>query len=709
MSTKELENFSYDDEIVKKFTIATIIWGAVGMLVGVLLAAQLADWRMNFGLEWLTFGRLRPLHTNAIIFAFVGNSIFAGIYYSSQRLLKTRLFNDTLSSIHFWGWQLVIVLAAITLPMGVSSGKEYAELEWPIDILITVIWVVFAVNFFGMLKTRREKHIYVSIWFYIASIVTVALLHIVNSIVIPVSLMKSYPIYAGVQDAMVQWWYGHNAVAFFLTTPVLGLMYYFVPKAINRPVYSYRLSIVHFWSLIFIYVWAGPHHLLYTALPEWAQTIGMVFSVMLWAPSWGGMINGLLTLRGAWDRVRKESLLKFFVTSLTFYGMSTFEGPLLSIKSINSLGHYTDWIIGHVHSGGIGWNYMFAAGMLYYMVPKLWKTKVYSEKLANMQFWTATLGLLLYYISMTVAGITQGLMWRAIDGDGNLVYPDFMETVDKILPMYWVRLIGGILVFASFLIMLYNLFKTIKLAKKENEEDVYQAYAIDWKAEKAGVSEKGHRKLEGLSSVFTVLATLAVLVGSVIEFLPAFLSRDFIEISEKVKPYTPLEVAGRDIYIREGCYNCHSQMIRPLASEVLRYGEASKATEFIYDHPFQWGSKRTGPDIARIGGKYPDSWHYLHMRDPRKISPGSIMPEYTWLYGSKTNYAVLSKKLRVLKAVGVPYTDEQIETASKVAKEQAFKITKGMEDSGVDIKMQNKKIIALIAYLQRLGTDIGGK
>ncbi len=707
MSSSELERFSYDDAIVKKFVVATVIWGAVGMLVGVILAAQLADWRLNFGLEWLTFGRLRPLHTNAIIFAFVGNSIFAGIYYSTQRLLKTRLYNDTLSKIHFWGWQLIIVLAAITLPMGLSHGKEYAELEWPIDLLITVIWVIFAVNFFGMLKTRREKHIYVSIWFYIASIVTVAILHIVKSIEIPVSLMQSYPIYAGVQDAMVQWWYGHNAVAFFLTTPVLGLMYYFIPKAINRPVYSYRLSIVHFWSLIFIYIWAGPHHLLYTALPEWAQTLGMVFSVMLWAPSWGGMINGLLTLRGAWDRVRSEAQLKYFVTALTFYGMSTFEGPMLSIKSINSLGHYTDWIIGHVHAGGIGWNYMFAAGMLYFMVPKLWKTKLYSEKLAHTQFWTATLGLLLYYVSMVVAGITQGLMWRAVDANGQLVYPDFMETVDKILPMYWVRLLGGLLVLTSMLIMLYNIFKTIANAEKDQTEDVYQAAAINWKDDKS--NDKGHRKLEGLTATFTVLATIAVLVGSIIEFLPAFLSRDFIEVSEKIKPYTSLEVAGRDIYIREGCYNCHSQMIRPMASEVLRYGKESQATEFIYDHPFQWGSKRTGPDLARIGGKYPHSWHYFHMLDPRKVTPGSIMPEYTWLYTKKTEFGMLTKKLRVLKAVGVPYTDEEINMAPSHAKTQALAITEAMADAGVESKMKNKQIIALIAYLQRLGKDLGAK
>ncbi len=705
---KQLETFSYDDKIVKMFAGVTLLWGVVGMLAGVLIASQLANWRFNFGLEWITFGRLRPLHTNAIIFAFVGNSIFSGIYYSLQRLCKARLFNDTLSKIHFWGWQLIIVAAALTLPFGITAGKEYAELEWPIDIAIAVVWVVFAVNVFGTIWKRREKHIYVSIWFYIATILTVAMLHIVNSLSFPVSFMKSYPVFAGVQDAMVQWWYGHNAVAFFLTTPVLGLMYYFVPKAINRPVYSYRLSIVHFWSLIFIYIWAGPHHLLYTALPDWAQTLGMVFSVMLWAPSWGGMINGLLTLRGAWDRVRSEPILKFFATSLTFYGMSTFEGPLLSIKSVSALGHYTDWIIGHVHGGGIGWNYFFAAGMTYYLIPKLWKTEVYSVKLGNIQFWTGTIGLGLYYVSMLIAGITQGLMWKAVDVNGALVYPDFVETVTKIIPLYWVRLVGGLLVFSSMIIMVYNMIKTIKGAKTEDQtEDVLKAPAPLWK--KQVNSDKGHRKLEGMTAVFSVLAFVAVAVGTAIEFIPAFMSNNFIEISDKVKPYSPLELAGRDIYIREGCYTCHSQMIRPMANEQLRYGKVSEATEFIYDRPFQWGSRRIGPDLAREGGKRPNFWHYRHMIDPREMSPGSIMPEYSWLTKKKTGYDILPKKLKVMAALGVPYSQEDIDTAISNAKAQAEEITKEMESSGVEMKMKDKQIIALIAYLQRLGTDLGGK
>jgi cytochrome c oxidase cbb3-type subunit I/II len=700
-NTEELENFSYNDGVTRQFVWATLVWGVVAMLLGVVIAFELASWRVNLGLPWITFGRLRPLHTNAAIFAFVGNGMFAGVYYSLQRLTKTRMYSDLLSKIHFWGWQLIIVSAALTIPFGISTGKEYAELEWPIDIAIAVIWVVFAVNFFGTLIRRREKHIYVAIWFYISALVTVPVLHIVNSIEFPVSLMKSYSIYAGVQDALVQWWYGHNAVAFFLTTPILGLMYYFIPKAINRPVYSYRLSIVHFWSLVFIYIWAGPHHLLYTALPEWAQTLGMVFSISLWAPSWGGMINGLLTLRGAWDRVRKEPVLKFLATAVTFYGMSTFEGPLLSIKSVNALAHYTDWIIGHVHAGTIGWNYMITAGMLYYMVPKLWKTEIYSQKLGNIQYWTATIGLILYIISMWVAGITQGSMWRAIDQEtGLLVYPNFIETVVRIVPMYWVRAVGGTLVLISFIIMFYNIVKTVNRSQGNLADEMHKAPALSKNKEH---KEKGHRLLEGMPMIFTVLALLAILVGSIIEILPALMSSQYVEKNENIKPYTALELAGRDIYIREGCYVCHSQMVRPMPAEELRYGKPSEAAESVYDHPFQWGSRRIGPDLARVGGKYRDTWHYRHMMDPRSTSPGSIMPQYPWLFNEKTNFTILKKKLSVMKALGVPYTDEEINGAENAAIEEAKAVIGNLKDSGVEDKMYDKQIVALIAYLQRLG------
>lgn len=704
-SNVEMESFSYDDKIIKKFIYATLFWGAAAMAVGVYIAFELAYWQLNGGQPWLTFGRLRPLHTNAAIFAFVGNSMFAGIYYSLQRLCKARLFNDALSNFHFYAWQLLILCGGVSLLFGVTTGKEYAELEWPFDIAIAVIWVVFAVNFFGTLFNRREKHIYVAIWFYIATIVTVAVLHIVNSLSLPVSFLKSYSLFAGAQDALIQWWYGHNAVAFFLTTPILGLMYYFIPKAINRPVYSYRLSIVHFWSLVFIYIWAGPHHLLYTSLPEWLQTLGMIFSVALWAPSWGGMINGLLTLRGAWHRVRKEPMLKFLATGVTFYGMSTFEGPLLSIKSVNQIAHFTDWIVGHVHSGTIGWNYMMAAGVLYFLVPKLYKTKIYSEKLGNMQFWTATIGLVMYIVSMWVAGITQGSMWRAIDKDtGNLVYPNFIETVTQIIPMYWVRAIGGTLILFSFFVMIYNLLKTIGQAPKEQQVEIFKAPKLHHAAVDAG---KGHRKLEGLTGVFTVLTVLSILVGTAIEILPSFLSNKFIVKDENITPYTPLELAGRDVYISEGCYTCHSQMIRPMKSEKLRYGRPSEAAESVYDHPFQWGSRRIGPDLARVGNKYPYIWHYRHMLNPRSTSPGSIMPEYPWLAKRKINFKVLPQKLKTMKALGVPYTDEEIENAVALAHEQADEVMELLAESGVPNTQKNKQIIALIAYLQRLGVEIG--
>jgi cytochrome c oxidase cbb3-type subunit I/II len=701
-ANRRLETFSYDDQIVKWFVIATVIWGAVALLLGVTIAFQLADWRLNLGVSWFTFGRLRPLHTNAAIFAFCGNAIFAGIYYSHQRLCKARLFNDTLSKAHFWGWQLIIVLAAITLPMGITTGKEYAELEWPIDILITLVWVIFAVNFFGTLVKRRERHIYVAIWFYIATILTVAVLHIVNSMELPVSLTKSYSMYAGVQDALVQWWYGHNAVAFFLTTPFLGLMYYFVPKAANRPVYSYRLSIIHFWSLVFIYIWAGPHHLLYTTLPEWAQTLGMVFSVALWMPSWGGMINGLLTLRGVWNKVRTDPGLRFMATSLTFYGMSTFEGPLLSIKSVNAIAHFTDWIPGHVHSGTIGWNYMIIAGILFYLVPKLWKTELYSKPLAHAQFWLATIGLVFYIVSMWVAGITQSLMWRAMDDAGRLIYPNFIETVIKIVPMYWVRAIGGTLVLISFILMMYNLWKTIKQAKK-SEEEVFEAYALDESSIENHAS--AHRKLEGWPMVFAVLSLIAILVGSAIEIVPSLMSDKYIVKIDAIKPYSPLELYGRDVYIREGCYLCHSQTVRPMTHEVLRYGKPSEAAEFVYDRPFQWGSKRTGPDLARVGGKYPHMWHYKHFYEPREVTAGSIMPRYTWLFDQKIDYSDLSKKVQTMQTLGVPYTADDINTAVVKAKEQAAQITTELVASGVPQKIEQMEVVALIAYMQRLGID----
>ena len=761
----------YNDEVVRAFSIATIVWSVVGLLLGVIVAAQLSFWQANLDTSWLSFGRLRPLHTNAAIFAFVGNMMFAGIYYSTQRLLKARLASDTLSWIHFWGYQLIIVAAAITLPAGLTQGKEYAELIWPIDLAVVVVWVVFAVNFFWTLGIRNERNLYVAIWFYIATIVTIAVLYIVNNLAVPTGLLHSYSLYFGVQDALVQWWYGHNAVAFFLTTPILGIMYYFLPKAAERPVYSYRLSIVHFWTLVFIYIWAGPHHLLNTSLPEWAQTLGMVFSLMLWAPSWGGMLNGLFTLRGAWDKLRTDPVIKFYVVAVTFYGMSTFEGPLLSIKSVNALGHYTDWIIGHVHGGTLGWNGFMAAGMLYWLVPRLWGTKLASIKLADAHFWVGTFGILLYVVSMWISGVSQGLFWQALDGEGFLKYPDFIVGLEGSKIMYHTRLFGGILYLAGFLLMAVNLTQTIragKAAKVEFDtpalvpsgpgffqllfsppvvlsavvilgsialgmagvltgivvlvllEVIVVAMVLAYGARKKGMN--WHDMLEGHPLAFSVLVLVAILIGGMVELIPTVIVNRNIPVQNAVEhtgvanafanapdeydyvqqPYSPLEVSGRDIFVREGCYTCHSQQIRPFRDETLRYGEPSTLLESRYDTPFQWGSKRTGPDLARVGGKYPNSWHYLHMRNPRDTSPGSNMPNYAHMIDGTVDFTVTEARMRILRKLGVPYTDEDIERAIDLATSQGRLIADDLATAEIDVT-PDAEIVALIAYLQRLG------
>jgi cytochrome c oxidase cbb3-type subunit I/II len=699
----DVEKFRYDNQIVRLFFLATMFWGIVGFLVGLVIALELPFPGLNFT-PATTFGRLRPVHTNAVIFAFVGNGIFLGYYYSIQRLLKTRNFSDLLSKVHFWGWQLIIVAAALSLFAGYTTSKEYAELEWPIDIAIAVIWVVWGWNMIGTILKRREKHMYVAIWFYIATFVTVAVLHIVNSVEIPVSFMKSYSVYAGVQDALVQWWYGHNAVAFFLTTPYLGLMYYFVPKAANRPVYSYKLSIIHFWSLIFIYIWAGPHHLLYSATPDWAQSLGTVFSLMLIAPSWGGMLNGLLTLRGAWDTVRKDPVLKFLVVAITAYGMATFEGPMLSIKSVNALSHFTDWTIAHVHVAALGWNGFLTFGMIYWLVPRLWKTKLYSVKLANWHFWLGTLGILFYAIPLYWAGITQGLMWKQFTPDGVLQYPNFLETVLQLLPMYIMRAIGGGIFLVGALVMVFNLIKTVKSGSFQAEEE---AEAPPLRAQIAHEDKTywGHRWLESRPIRFIVLSAVVILIGSVIGNLPMFVVESNIPTITNVKPYTPLELEGRDLYIREGCVGCHSQMVRPFRSETERYGEYSKAGEYVYDHPFLWGSKRTGPDLWRVGRKYPDAWHYNHMYDPTSMSPGSIMPPYPWMIENDLDISDLQSKIRALRSIGVPYPEGYEAQAAKDLEAQARTIAEGLDVAGIKTRW-NKEIVALIAYLQRLGTDI---
>jgi len=702
----EIERFSYDNKIVKAFIIATVIFGLVGMLVGLTAAIQLVYPVFNFELQYTTFGRIRPLHTNAVIFAFVGNAMFAGVYYSMQRLLKTRMYSDTLSWIHFWGWQLIIVAAAITLPMGFTTSKEYAELEWPVDIVITIVWVVFGWNMIGTILKRRVRHMYVAIWFYIATFITVAVLHLVNSFEMPVTLFKSYSGYAGVQDALVQWWYGHNAVAFFLTTPYLGMMYYFLPKAANRPVYSYKLSIIHFWSLIFLYIWAGPHHLLYTSLPDWAQSLGTVFSIMLIAPSWGGMLNGLMTLRGAWDRVREDPVLKFMVVAITAYGMATLEGPLLSLKNVNAIAHFTDWIVAHVHVGGLGWNGFLIFAVLYWVVPRMWNTKLFSIKLANTHFWLGTLGIIFYALPMYVSGVVQSLMWKEFNPEGFLTYKNFLETTVAILPLYGLRAIGGALYLTGAIIMTYNLIKTAYAGSfLANEEAEAPPLTSEYRPTAGGWH---HRVLEHKPVIFTVLTLIAILIGGAIEMVPTFLVISNIPSISSVQPYTPLEIHGRDIYIREGCVNCHTQMVRPFRSETERYGEYSKSGEYVYDHPFLWGSKRTGPDLARLNGKYSNTWHYNHMYSPEFVSQGSIMPSYPWLFRQRIDKEITGKKISALRSVGVPYEPGYESTANADLEKQAKAIVESLRADKVDLPegVENAEIIALIAYLQRLGKDI---
>ena len=700
----EKQIFHYDNVTTRNFLLATVTWGVIAFLVGLIAATQLFYPDLNLDLPWLTFGRLRALHTNGAIFAFVGNAIFAGVYHSMQRLLKTRMASDLLSRIHFIGWQLIIISAVVTLPLGITSSKEYAELEWPIDIAIALVWVVFGINMFWTILKRRERHLYVAVWFYIATFVTVAVLHIVNNLELPVSMTKSYSLFAGVQDALVQWWYGHNAVAFFLTTPVLGLMYYFLPKAAERPVYSYRLSIIHFWALIFIYIWAGPHHLLHTALPDWAQSLGTVFSIMLIFPSWGGMINGLLTLRGAWDRVRDSAVLKFFVVAVSAYGMATLEGPLLSLKNFNAIAHYTDWIPAHVHIGTLGWNGFLIFGMIYWLLPRLYQTSLYSEKLANWHFFIGTLGIIFWALPMYVAGFTQSMMWKEFNPDGSLLYGNFLETVTQIIPHYMLRALGGLLYLTGAGLLVVNVIRTVRSGKLLREERA-EALPLAKRYQK----EKGeywHRWIERRPVTLLIWSTVVILIGGAVEIIPTMKIDANVPKLEAVKPYTPLELAGRDLYIREGCNACHSQMIRPFRSETARYGEYSKAGEFVYDHPFLWGSKRTGPDLHRIGGKYPDSWHYYHMKDPTIMSPGSIMPRYPWLLENALDFESIPPKIEAMITLGVPYTAETAENAATIAQTQAEKIADNLnKDENIEAFPEDE-IIALIAYLQRLGTDI---
>ncbi len=739
----ETQKFSYDNSIVRAFLYATIAFGVIGFTFGLTAALmlfypELPEFFLGTddptikslaagNIEGLInsngafgFGRIRMIHTSLVIFAFVCNGVFAGAYYSMQRLLKARMFSDFVSWAHFWTWQIMIVASVITFFMGINTSKEYAEHEWPIDILITISWVLFGLNMFGTIARRRVRHLYVAIWFYLGTWVAVAMLHIFNNLEVPLTMWKSYSAYAGVKDALVQWWYGHNAVAFILTTPVLGLMYYFLPKAANRPVFSYKLSIIHFWSLIFVYIWAGPHHLQYTALPAWAQALATGFSIMLIAPSWGGMLNGLLTLRGAWDKVREDPILKFFVVAITCYGMATFEGPILATKTLNKIGHFTDWVIGHVHLGALGWNGFMTFGMIYFIVPIIWRTKLWSTKLANWHFWLGTLGIIFYAVPLYIAGFTQGLMWKQFNPDGTLLWKNWLDTVTAIIPYYIMRFVGGTLYISGAFLMVVNIWATVRKGSfQKNVPAEAPALANIGKERKQG--EGAHLWLERMPVYLTVLSFVAVAIGGAVQIIPTLTVKENVPTISAVKPYSPLELEGRDLYIREGCNSCHSQMIRPFRDEVVRFngknGQYSKAGEFVYDRPFLWGSKRTGPDLHRQGGKNPSSWHYKHMYNPRSTSAGSIMPRYPWLIANDLDRSQTINKLTLMKDVfDVPYTTAQIDTADAWVDNQAKHIVSQIFSEAADLKaayatrpegeLEKKEIVALIAYLQRLGTDI---
>lgn len=796
---------TYNDKSVRYFLWASIIWALVAMTAGVLASLQMnisIDFLQNLnpdspirktieflsggtletkGIPYITFGRIRPVHTNAAIFAFVGNMMFAGIYYSTQRLCRARMASDKLTWLHFWSWQSAIVAAAVTLPLGLTQGKEYAELIWPIDLLVAVSWLIFGYNFFWTLKKRNEESLYVSLWFYIATIITITMLYVVNNLQIPTSWTHSYPIFGGVQDALVQWWYGHNAVAFFLTTPILGIMYYYLPKAANRPVYSYRLSIIHFWSLVFIYIWAGPHHLLNTALPEWLQILGMLFSVMLWIPSWGGMLNGLLTLRGAWDKLQSDPVIKFFAAAVTFYGMATFEGPLLAIKSVNALSHYTDWTIGHVHSGTLGWNGFMAAGMFYWLAPKLWKTELYSKSLANFHFWIGFVGVLIYISALWVAGIGQALALNET-ANGSVVY-QFVETLNDIQYMLFARSIGGSFYLLGFVLLAYNIFRTARkgtptdttvevVVRERSEvdrttigtivkqdpfaavlgfiiglvmwvthpENIFALIGMIFFAVLAGYRFKKnvtawsdwHETITKNYLPFTIVTFFAAAIGGAVQIIPNAITAKAEVIEDRLQTvYTPLELAGRDIYVAEGCYGCHSQMIRMLETDYVRYGDYSRLGESIYDYPHQWGSKRTGPDLAREGGAVSptsesklmrigirdNNWHYRHFMNPRDIDKQSNMPSYSSLASMETDFKALPEKIRVLTTLGVPYPLMKTDEIEQHAQEQALEIAKSIVDANpvipwagnnmsreeIEATLAQKQLIALIAYVQKIG------
>ncbi len=747
-------NVVYSDRVVRQFALATLAWGAFGMAVGLLIALQLAFWPANLP-PYLSFGRMRPVHTTALVLAFAGNMIFAGVYHASQRLLQTRLPSTRLAALHFWSWQLIAAAAVLTVPLGHTQGKELAELEWPLDLALLGSWLAFAVQFFWMVRRRNQRRLHPALWFIIATIAAFTAGHVVNGLAVPSGMLDSYSLFAGVQDAAIQWWYGHGAITFFLTAPVFGLLYYLLPRAAGRPIHSYRLAIVHFWGLAFLFAGAAPQQLLNTALPDWAQTAGAAFGLLLWAPSWAGVLNGLLTVRAAWSRLRSDPVLLFIVAALLFQGLAALQAPLFGLKSVSGLAHYTDWTIGHVHITALGWDGLMAAALLYWMVPRLYGTELHSRAAAGAHFYMAVVGILVYLSSMWIAGATQGLMWRAEGPTGGLAYST-VETLAALRIPYWGRLGGGALYLAGFAVMIWNLAATVRRGRPVDEEaevEVAAAPAGDLRglvfaqpvliaATVAGlviaagfanplaalglvflagllglgglagaavlrdrVQPTWHQQLERRALAFTALVTAAVMLGPAVEVTP-LLVRGPEPVAGESAPYSPLQLEGRGIYVAEGCHTCHSQMIRPFLWEVARYGEVSSATESLYDHPFQWGSRRVGPDLARVGGRYPNLWHYQHLLDPRAVTPGSSMPPYPHLSDRRVDLDATGDRMRALRSAGVPYDDRAIQGAAAAALAEARAIAADLRQTGQVDVAPDSEMVALIAYLQRLGQPL---
>lgn len=762
---------AYSDRIARRFLVASLVWGGLAMCVGLLLGLELVLWQANLT-PALSFGRLRPVHTGAMVFAFVGNMVFAGVYYSSQRLLRVRLVSERLAEVHFWGWQAAIAGMVATVPLGMTRGLEYGEMEWPLELLLVLLWAAFAVQLFRMVAGRRVRRLAVSVWFYLAAVIAVGGLFVLGNLAVPASLGKSYALFGGAAGALVEWMYGHGAIEFLLTAPVVGILYFLLPRVSGRPIYSHRLAVVHFWGLVFLAVWVGPAHLLDTAMPDWIQTLGMVFGVMLWAASLAGVINGLMTVRGAGGDApadQRDPALPFVIGALVFYALATLEGPLLGVKSVSGLAHYTDWVIGHAHAAGMGWNGLMVAALGYWLWPRLHGVKLHSRAAAGAHLYLALVGIGLYVAAMWIAGVTQGLMWQAGRDGGGLAY-SFIETLAAHRIQYWARLVGGGLYLAGFVVMGWNLWRTAR-AGALVEEAIGDAdggggggggsgssggdggEAADNRDRRArlltgmpvvvtalalalcvgaafvnplaalgllfvmlvlvvgGVAvaaagpaqgrARWHDRLERRALPFIALIALCVLVGSSAELLPALASGG--DENAQVVPLSALELAGRDVYLEEGCVGCHSQMIRPFLWEVARYGSVSRPADSSLDHPFLWGSRRIGPDLARIGGKYPDLWHYQHLMDPRAVSPGSTMPPYAHLRDSKVDLGSLGARMQALAAAGVPYDGMEIESAADDALAEAQDITGELLATGKVRVAPDSKMVALIAYLQRLG------